>query len=129
VCTYATRNATIVPKLHSSGKAIRSQNVSIETDSRGPTHTNSFKVGELALSSLLVGWLVPCSSIRRRLAAGGTTLPVPETVVRGSITSPINRDFGSSGKYGMSLRIDGGEHRLGGGNLVREEEIEDGGGE
>jgi len=56
----------------------------------------------VAIEALLVGRLVPCSSILRRLADGGTT--VPETVVRGSISSPINRDSGSSGKYGMSTK-------------------------
>ena len=55
----------------------------------------------MALASLLVGWLVPCSSIR---CDGRTT--VVETVVGESITSPINCDFGSSGKYGMSSKME-----------------------
>jgi len=109
VCTHTTKNTTTAPKLHSCRKAIRSQNSSIETDSSGTTHTDSLKVGKVALSLLLVGWLVPCSSILRRLADARTT--VPEAVVRESISSPINHDFGSSGKYGMSSKLDGGEHQ------------------
>ena len=98
-------------------------NSSIETGPSGSTHTCSFIVGKMALASLLVGWLVPCSAIRCRLADGGTT--VTETVVRESITSPMNRDFGSSGKYGMSSKIDGGEHQLRSGNLARGNEVGD----
>jgi len=54
---------------------------------------------------------------------------VPETVVRGSISSPINRDFGSSSEYGMRSKIDGGEHRVRSGSLARGMEVGDGGGE
>ena len=70
---------------------------------------------------------MPCSSTQRRLEDGGTT--VPDKVVRESIGLQINRDFGSSGTYRMSSKIDGGEHQLRTGNPAREKVAEDGGGE